>query len=49
MNKLNYQSGDSLMDIKNRLAAVRGEGVGGWVRRMKGLSKEKKRKTHGHR
>ena len=37
------------MDTENRLTADRGEGVGGWVRRVKGLSKEIKRNTHGHR
>ena len=40
------------MDIQDRLTertAVRGEGIGGWVRKVKGLSKETKRKTHGHR
>ena len=35
------------MHTVDRLTAVRGEGVGGWVRRVKGLKKE--RKTHGHR
>ena len=30
------------MDSENRLTAVRGEEIGGWVRKVKGLSKEKK-------
>ena len=30
------------MDIENRLTAVRWEGFGGWVRRVKGLNKENK-------
>ena len=29
------------MDTENRLTAVRGEGLGGWVRRLKRLSKKK--------
>ena len=29
------------MDTESRLTAVRGEGVEGWVRRVKGLSKER--------
>ena len=41
-NKLN--SGDRLMDTENRLTAVRGEGVAGWVRRVKGLRKIKTKK-----
>ena len=40
---------DSLMDTQNRLTAVREERAGGWIRKVKGLSKEKKSKTHGHR
>ena len=32
------------MDTKNRLTAVRMEGGGYWVRRAKGLNKEKKKK-----
>ena len=32
------------MDTENRLTAVRGEGVRGWVRRVKWLDKEKKKK-----
>ena len=47
MSKINQQSGDRLMDTKNRLTAVRGAGVGGRVRRLKGLNKKKM--THGHR
>ena len=36
------------MDTENRLAAVRGEeGLGDWVKKIKGLSKEKQ--THRHR
>ena len=31
------------MDTENRLTAVRGEGAGGWVRKVKGLHKEKER------
>ena len=31
------------MDTENRLTAVRGEGLRGWVRRVKGLDNEKKR------
>ena len=42
MNKINEQSRDRLMDSENRLTAVRGEEIGGWVRKVKGLSKEKK-------
>ena len=34
------------MDTENRLTAVRGDGVGGCVRRVKGL---RKKKTQGHR
>ena len=30
------------MDTEKRLAAVRGERAGGWVRSVKGLSKEEK-------
>ena len=30
------------MDIKKRLTAVRREGIGSWVKRVKGISKEKK-------
>ena len=32
------------MDTKNNLTAVRGERVGNWVRRVKGLSKETKQR-----
>ena len=32
------------MDTKKRLTAVRREGIGSWVKRVKGLSKEKKEK-----
>ena len=39
-NKLK-QNRNRLIDIENRLTAVRGEGVGGWVKKVKGLSKEK--------
>ena len=28
--------------MKNRLTSVKGEGFGGWVRSVKGLSKEEK-------
>ena len=33
------------MDTENRMTAVRGEESGSWVRWVKGLSKEQKRKT----
>ena len=36
------------MDTENRLTAVRGKGIRGWVRSVKRLSKAK-RKTHRHR
>ena len=32
------------MDTDNRQTDVRGEEVGGWVRRVKGLRKERKKK-----
>lgn len=34
--------------FQNRSTAVRGEGSRGWVRTVKELSKERKKKTHGH-
>ena len=42
MEKNKLTKGDILLGTQNRLTAARGEGIGGWVRRVKGLNKEKK-------
>ena len=43
MNKIEMD-----LQIENGQTAVRGEGVGGWVERVKGLS-QKKKSPHRHR
>ena len=36
-NLMNKQNKNRLRDTENRLTAVRGEGVGSWVKKVKGL------------
>ena len=48
-NEQNKLSNDIETDAENRLTDVREEGIGDLVRRVKGLSKRKKKKTQGHR
>ena len=37
------------MDMENRLTAVRMEGVGDWIKKVKGLSKTNKQKQKTYR
>ena len=42
---MNKQNRNRLIDTENRLAAVRREGFGDWAKKVKGLSKKKKKKA----
>ena len=46
MNKITKQNRNRLLDTENRLTAVRGREARGWVKQVKGLSKNKNKQTN---